>query len=210
MKIDPIVKDILNELKFNPDDCLWQKHNATCMKHRYIEIAGQMKGVVIESLEEIEKNSKEGVVAIKCTASLKDNRVITYGEATPKNNTNAYPYAMAEKRAIDRAVLKLIGIHGFVYSEDEVDKSFESLPINKPIAKPIASPTEKVDKIYIVTAIDKIKNNTDKKNSSGLRKDIENLKSKINQSMGWDAFTKTDEFVKFNALRNQITKQQRS
>ena len=210
MKIDPIVKDILNELKFNPDDCLWQKHNATCMKHRYIEIAGQMKGVVIESLEEIEKNSKEGVVAIKCTASLKDNRVITYVEATPKNNTNAYPYAMAEKRAIDRAVLKLIGIHGFVYSEDEVDKSFESLPINKPNAKPKASPTEKVDKVYIVTAIDKIKNNTDKKNSSGLRKDIENLKSKINQSMGWDAFTKTDEFVKFNALRNQITKQQRS
>jgi len=213
MKIDPIVKDILNELKFNPDDCLWQKHNATCMKHRYIEIAGQMKGVVIESLEEIEKNSKEGVVAIKCTASLKDNRVITYGEATPKNNTNAYPYAMAEKRAIDRAVLKLIGIHGFVYSEDEVDKSFESLPINKPIAKPInqqQDKVDKVDKVYIATALDKIENNSDKKNSSGLRKDIENLKSKINQSMGWDAFTKTDEFVKFNALRNQITKQQRS
>jgi hypothetical protein len=29
------------------------------------------------------------------------------------------------------------------YSEDEVDKSFESLPINKPIAKPIASSIEK-------------------------------------------------------------------
>ena len=214
MKIDPIVKDILNELKFNPDDCLWQKHNATCMKHRYIEIAGQIKGVIIESLEEIEKNSKEGVVAIKCTASLKDNRVITYGEATPKNNTNAYPYAMAEKRAIDRAVLKLIGIHGFVYSEDEVDNNFENMPINKPIAKPLAKPTikqeDKIDKVYIITALDKIKNNKDKKNSSGLRKDIENLKSKINQSMGWDAFIKTDQFAKFNALRNQITKQQRS
>jgi len=214
MKIDPIVKDILNELKFNPDDCLWQKHNATCMKHRYIEIAGQIKGVIIESLEEVEKNSKEGVVAIKCTASLKDNRVITYGEATPKNNTNAYPYAMAEKRAIDRAVLKLIGIHGFVYSEDEVDNNFESMPINKPIAKPIAKPIvkqeDKVDKVYIATALDKIENNSDKKNSSGLRKDIENLKSKINQSMGWDAFIKTDQFAKFNALRNQITKQQRS
>jgi hypothetical protein len=214
MKIDPIVKDILNELKFNPDDCLWQKHNATCMKHRYIEIAGQIKGVIIESLEEIEKNSKEGVVAIKCTASLKDNRVITYGEATPKNNTNAYPYAMAEKRAIDRAVLKLIGIHGFVYSEDEVDNNFENMPINKPIAKPITKPInqqqDKVDKVYIATALDKIENNKDKKNSSGLRKDIENLKSKINQSMGWDAFIKTDQFAKFNALRNQITKQQRS
>jgi len=214
MKIDPIVKDILNELKFNPDDCLWQKHNATCMKHRYIEIAGQIKGVIIESLEEVEKNSKEGVVAIKCTASLKDNRVITYGEATPKNNTNAYPYAMAEKRAIDRAVLKLIGIHGFVYSEDEVDNNFENMPINKPIAKPITKPInqqqDKVDKVYIATALDKIENNKDKKNSSGLRKDIENLKSRINQSIGWDAFTKTDEFKKFNALRNQITKQQRS
>lgn len=214
MKIDPIVKDILNELKFNPDDCLWQKHNATCMKHRYIEIAGQIKGVIIESLEEVEKNSKEGVVAIKCTASLKDNRVITYGEATPKNNTNAYPYAMAEKRAIDRAVLKLIGIHGFVYSEDEVDNNFENMPVNKPIVKPIAKPTikqeDKIDKVYIATALDKIENNKDKKNSSGLRKDIENLKSRINQSIGWDAFTKTDEFKKFNALRNQITKQQRS
>ena len=65
MKIDPIVKDILQELKFNPNECLWEKHGATCMKHRYIEIAGQEKGVVIESLDEVEKNSAEGVVAIK-------------------------------------------------------------------------------------------------------------------------------------------------
>ena len=88
------------------------------------------------------------------------------------------------------------------------------MPINKPIAKPITKPTnqqqDKVDKVYIATALDKIENNNEKKNSSGLRKDIENLKSKINQSMGWDAFIKTDQFPKFNALRNQITKQQRS
>jgi hypothetical protein len=29
--------------------------------------------------------------------------------------------AMAEKRAIDRAYLKLLGLHGFIYSEDEMD-----------------------------------------------------------------------------------------
>ena len=113
MKIDPIVKDILNELKFNPSECLWEKHGATCMKHRYIEIAGQNKGVSIDSLDEVEKNSAEGVVAIKCTASLGKAKVITYGEATPKNNKNGYPYAMAEKRAVDRAILKLIGITWF-------------------------------------------------------------------------------------------------
>ena len=206
MKIDPIVKDILNELKFNPSECLWEKHGATCMKHRYIEIAGQNKGVVINSLDEVEKNSAEGVVAIKCTASLGKSKVITYGEATPKNNKNGYPYAMAEKRAVDRAILKLIGIHGFVYSDDEVDDKFENVQVKKIEVKQEPK-KDNVDKIYIAGALEKIKNNKDKKNSSVLRSDIESLKTRINQSMGWDAFTKTDQFKTFNALKNQITKQ---
>ena len=209
MKIDPIVKEILEELKFNPSECLWEKHGATCMKHRYIEIAGQEKGVVIENLDEVEKNSAEGVVAIKCTASLGKAKVITYGEATPKNNKNGYPYAMAEKRAVDRAILKLIGIHGFVYSDDEVDDKFENVQVKKIEVKQEPK-KDNVDKIYIAGALEKIKNNKDKKNSSVLRSDIESLKTRINQSMGWDAFTKTDQFKTFNALRNQITKQRRS
>ena len=208
MKIDPIVKEILEELKFNPSECLWEKHGATCMKHRYIEIAGQEKGVVIESLDEVEKNSAEGVVAIKCTASLGKAKVITYGEATPKNNKNGYPYAMAEKRAIDRAILKLIGIHGFVYSDDEVDDKFENVEIKKTETK--EKPKKKIDDLYITTALDKIKNNKEKKDSVVLRSEMENLKTEIHQSMGWDAFTKTDQFITFNALKNQILKQKRS
>ena len=208
MKIDPIVKEILEELKFNPSECLWEKHGATCMKHRYIEIAGQEKGVVIESLDEVEKNSAEGVVAIKCTASLGKAKVITYGEATPKNNKNGYPYAMAEKRAIDRAILKLIGIHGFVYSDDEVDDKFENVEIKKTEIK--EKPKKKIDDLYITTALDKIKNNKDKKDSVVLRSEMENLKTEIHQSMGWDAFTKTEKFKTFNALKNQILKQKRS
>ena len=208
MKIDPIVKEILEELKFNPSECLWEKHGATCMKHRYIEIAGQEKGVVIENLDEVEKNSAEGVVAIKCTASLGKAKVITYGEATPKNNKNGYPYAMAEKRAIDRAILKLIGIHGFVYSDDEVDDKFENVEIKKTEIK--EKPKKKIDDLYITTALDKIKNNKEKKDSTVLRSEMENLKTEIHQSMGWDAFTKTEKFKTFNALKNQILKQKRS
>jgi hypothetical protein len=208
MKIDPIVKDILQELKFNPNECLWEKHGATCMKHRYIEIAGQEKGVIIESLDEVEKNSAEGVVAIKCTASLGKSKVITYGEATPKNNKNGYPYAMAEKRAIDRAILKLIGIHGFVYSDDEVDDKFENVEVKKTETK--EQPKKKIDDLYITTALDKIKNNKEKKDSVVLRSEMENLKTEIHQSMGWDAFTKTEKFKTFNALKNQILKQRRS
>ena len=210
MKIDPIVKEILEELKFNPSECLWEKHGATCMKHRYIEIAGQEKGVVIESLDEVEKNSAEGVVAIKCTASLGKAKVITYGEATPKNNKNGYPYAMAEKRAVDRAILKLIGIHGFVYSDDEVNESMV-IETSHPIPKlHIVKKKKNIDDLYITTALDKIKNNKEKKDSTVLRSEMENLKTEIHQSMGWDAFTKTDQFKTFNALKNQILKQKRS
>jgi len=41
------------------------------------------------------------------------------GEASSKNCKNSYPYAMAEKRAKDRVVLKLLGVHGEMYSEEE-------------------------------------------------------------------------------------------
>ena len=196
MKIDPIVNDILEELKFNPSECLWEKHGATCMKHRYIEIAGQSKGVVIESLDEVEKNSAEGVVAIKCTASLNTNRVITYGEASPKNNKNGYPYAMAEKRAIDRAILKLIGIHGFVYSDDEVEENFENVVVKRPEVK-----TEpKIDKVYITTTLEVIEKNPKKKNSKDLRAELEALKTRIFKGGNWNEFKQSPSFNKYNEL----------
>jgi hypothetical protein len=37
-----------------------------------------------------------------------------------------YPYAMAEKRAKDRVILKLINLHGLLYSEEEADEFKES------------------------------------------------------------------------------------
>ena len=94
------------------------------MYHRFIEQAGAENGIRYK-YEEVETNSADGIVVIKCTAVLdKGNerkiQVVSYGEASPKNTKNSYPYAMAEKRAYDRCVLKLLGLHGFVYSEDEL------------------------------------------------------------------------------------------
>lgn len=51
-----------------------------------------------------------------------DREEWSFGEASPKNNKNAYPFAMAEKRAKDRVALKLIGLHGLLYSEEEADE----------------------------------------------------------------------------------------
>ena len=59
---------------------------------------------------------------IKAIGKMGDKIIQTFGEATPKNNKNAYPVAMAEKRAMSRIVLKLAGFyeHGF-FGEDESD-----------------------------------------------------------------------------------------
>jgi hypothetical protein len=59
---------------------------------------------------------------IKAIGKMGDKIIQTFGEATPKNNKNAYPVAMAEKRAMSRIVLKLAGFYenGF-FGEDESD-----------------------------------------------------------------------------------------
>ena len=103
---------------------LWDCHGTWVMYHRYIEQAGASNGIKYK-FEEIETNSANGIVVVKCTAVLdkgndKKVQVVSYGESSPKNTKNSYPYAMAEKRAYDRCVLKLLGLHGFVYSEDEL------------------------------------------------------------------------------------------
>ena len=61
-------------------------------------------------------------VIIKATAKMGDKYIETYGESSPSNNTNSYPVAMAEKRAMSRAVLKLSGFYEHqVFGEDEAD-----------------------------------------------------------------------------------------
>ena len=44
----------------------------------------------------------------------------SFGEVSPQNNTNSFPIAMAEKRALARVVIKMAGLFG-VYSEDEAE-----------------------------------------------------------------------------------------
>lgn len=72
-------------------------------------------------------NPEEGRYVIRCDAMMpapggvwKD--VTTFGEVTKANNRNAYPIAMAEKRAVSRAVLKLAGLYKEgMYGEDEME-----------------------------------------------------------------------------------------
>ncbi|MBY0299870.1 MAG: trna delta -isopentenylpyrophosphate transferase [Methylobacterium sp.] len=52
----------------------------------------------------------------------------------------AYVFAMAEKRAKDRVILKLAGLHGLLYSEDEADEFKTSRPDLQPARSQAARP----------------------------------------------------------------------
>ena len=59
-----------------------------------------------------------------CKAICKhDKKVLeTYGESSPSNCTTSYLVAMAEKRALSRAVLKMSGFYELgVFGEDEAE-----------------------------------------------------------------------------------------
>ncbi len=57
---------------------------------------------------------------IKATGTKESITIQTYGECSQDNNRNAYPVAIAEKRAMSRIVLKLSGLYALgVFGEDE-------------------------------------------------------------------------------------------
>jgi len=121
-KVTADIKDLLKKHNLKKED-VWDCHGTWVLYHKSIERIQLNEKIVIVDLtvEYIDLTSSSCVV--KCTAVKDGIKVITFGECTPKNNRNSYPVAMAEKRAIDRAVLKLTGMHGDFYSEDEMNVS---------------------------------------------------------------------------------------
>ena len=89
------------------------------------QIAGKL-GILYE-LEPVHQwcDPEKARYVIRCKAWMPVGeghaQVMSYGEVSAKNNSNAYPVAMAEKRAVSRCVLKLAGMYKLnVYGEDEI------------------------------------------------------------------------------------------
>ena len=107
---------------------LWDCHGTPVILHKALETIQAKAGITFDPPQVIEADAK-GKTAVLCvTGRLGDRSEWSIGEATPANNKNAYPFAMAEKRAKDRVILKLINLHGDAYSEDEADDFKEANP----------------------------------------------------------------------------------
>ncbi len=103
-------------------DELWQVHGSTwVIKHKAVERIGVQLGISWHAPHVIEGNTADKTVVVLVTGSIDSRIEWSFGEASPANNKNAYPWAMAEKRGKDRVVLKFLAAHGDVYSEEEAD-----------------------------------------------------------------------------------------
>lgn len=125
--LDPAVIEALRKYGYGPEAC-WKSHDVWCVYHRVLEAIAAQAGIWFDAPQVIEANGIARSVAICVVGHLGDVEQWSIGEAAPHNNKNAYPYAMAEKRARDRVILKLIGLHGLVYSEEEIDEPPKAWP----------------------------------------------------------------------------------
>jgi len=102
-------------------------NNDDVFTHRHYVIIARSGIEKIQLNNNIDVEYKEVVVqpdfvVIKAKATVGDKIVETYGEAHKTNCQNSYFVAMAEKRALSRAVLKSMNYYSLgIFGEDEAD-----------------------------------------------------------------------------------------
>ena len=139
-KIPERLKQIVQELQLEPQDAVWDCHGTPVVLHKALELVAAHKGITFDAPVMIEADAQTKSVVMLVTGHLGDQVEWSIGEATPYNNKNSYPFAMAEKRAKDRVILKLINVAGYVYSQEEADSFKEDLARNIDNAAPEPAP----------------------------------------------------------------------
>jgi hypothetical protein len=114
---------------------VWRVQGTAVIYHKTLErIAAQAK-IVFDEPKIIRAERDECVMQV--TGRMADRVEWSIGEALIAVNYRvsgkqaAYVYAMAEKRAKDRVILKLIELSGIVYSEEEADEFKQTAPLSQ-------------------------------------------------------------------------------
>ncbi len=103
-------------------DEVWEVRPGTyAIKHMALERLAAQNKITFDRPAVLEINLEKKLVGLCVFATMGDRTEWSMGESAPYNTKPGYPAAMAEKRAKDRCVLKLLNAHGTVYSETEAD-----------------------------------------------------------------------------------------
>lgn len=118
------LKELASKYNLISED-FFKIHNTVIITRTGVEKIASVARIQLEyKVVALDLTNKE--VCIECKAVMPAENgiktVTTFGESTPYNTKNAYPVAMAEKRAKARAILMLTEFYSEgVYSEDEAD-----------------------------------------------------------------------------------------
>ena len=147
-KLDDYIVKAFKDLGFTDDDVkngCWlleravngeQKPVAWIAYHKFLERVAQKAGITFDEPKIFNLQADE--IALYVNGKKGDFSAWAIGEASNGNLTKTsknYRWAMAEKRAKDRVILKLLGIAGDMYSEEEADE----------FKKPVEAKPEKTD-----------------------------------------------------------------
>jgi hypothetical protein len=120
---------------------VWRVQGTPVISHRCLERIAAQAGIAFELPTILRSERDEAVILV--AGSLDKRREWSIGEAVINVNYRvsgkqaAYVYAMAEKRAKDRVILKLVELHGLAYSEEEADDFRQrSAEADRPIERP--------------------------------------------------------------------------
>jgi hypothetical protein len=107
-------------------DEIWEVHGSTwVVKHKALERVAAERNITFDRPSVIACDLATKSMIVCAFGKMGDKSEWSFGEATPANCKNAYFAAMAEKRARDRVILKLLVTHGALYSESEAEEFTE-------------------------------------------------------------------------------------
>lgn len=134
-QLDPRIAEILRKYGEDPTDTknvLWDCHGTWVVYHAAVERIAARAGVHFDPPQVLRAERDEAVLLV--FARLGERAEWDIGECLIGVNYRvaqrqaAYVYAMATKRGRDRVILKLVGLHGLLYSEEEAEEFKDGQP----------------------------------------------------------------------------------
>lgn len=104
---------------------VWRVQGTAVISHKALERIAARAGIRFDKPDVLRAERDEAVMLV--VGRRGDLTEWSVGECVISQNYRvsgkqaAYPWAMAEKRAKDRVILKLLALHGIAYSEEEAD-----------------------------------------------------------------------------------------
>tara|TARA_R100001460_G_scaffold32747_3_gene64188 strand:- start:4372 stop:4896 length:525 start_codon:yes stop_codon:yes gene_type:complete len=129
-----IAEHLMKEYDFLVKKDFWDCHGTPIIKHYALLQVAEKNLITFGSPDVLDIDLKNRICCIGIHAKMGDKIEYDIGEACPENCTNAYTTAMAIKRAKDRAIIKILGLYGKVYSDADVIQDKEG---NKAFAEDI-------------------------------------------------------------------------